>query len=93
MIILNKKGNILADCASVYIAPIRDKDNPDKMFCYQVTGVTTTGKSITIKKCNTEEEALQLLEYIAAEFDALRMPLTPELKGRDEVGAYNGQCC
>ena len=65
MIILNKKGNILADCASVYIAPIPDKDNPETIYCYQVTGVTTTGKSITLKKCKEEAEAHDTLNNLA----------------------------
>ena len=67
MIILNKKGNILADCASVYIAPIPDKDNPDKIFCYQVTGVTTTGKSITLEKCQEEDKARRIIKNISIE--------------------------
>lgn len=65
MVILNKKGNILADCASVYIAPIPDKDNPDTIYCYQITGVTTTGKSITLKKCKEEEAAKTALIELA----------------------------
>ena len=67
MIILNKKGNILADCASIYIAPIPDKANTDRIFCFQLTGVTTTGKPITIGKYSTEEEAKQVIEHIAQE--------------------------
>lgn len=65
MLIMNKKGNILADCASVYIAPIPDKAEIEKIFCYQLTGVTTTGKSITIGKYPTEAKAKEVLNTIA----------------------------
>lgn len=67
MIIMNKKGNILADCASIYIAPIPDKDEMKSIFCYQLTGVTTTGKPITLGKFPTEAKAKEVLQWIASE--------------------------
>ena len=67
MIILNKKGNILADCASIYIAPIPDKADTERIYCFQLTGVTTTGKPITIGKYPTEAEAKKVIDYIANE--------------------------
>lgn len=73
MIVLNAKGNILADCASFYIAQIPDNNDATSIFCYCLTGVTTTGKPITVGRYGSEQSAMEAMKFLARKFNAVDM--------------------
>ena len=73
MIVLNAKGNILADCASFYIAQIPDNNDATSIFCYCLTGVTTTGKPITVGRYGSERSAMEAMKFLAIKFNAVDM--------------------
>lgn len=61
MIILSDNGKKLIDCASVFVRPVKDTEDLNKVKGYKVVGCTLTGRNETLAECDDEDSAK---EYI-----------------------------
>lgn len=66
MIVLSEDKKKLVDAGSIFISPVRDRENQDEIISYRVLAkAQTSPKPITVGTFSTEEDAREWLKNLS----------------------------